>query len=152
VRTGWVGITQCHEGLDPVPDAEVVYSFKRMRGLRITEKNGIAKAWVDGQSVQLKDVTGGAGICVEIEANILQRSEAGRLRLRYGPFMRKFLDSYFPMHVALEVSYPAGLLYLDSISPVPYSDISLSQQRGRLFLDTWFKGKLVIELVFHANN
>lgn len=151
-ESGWVAIEQCHDGLDAVPNAEVVYRFEQMRGLRITEAEGIAVARVEGQSVQLRDVERGARLCVEMEAKILRAEEGGRYLLRYGPFMRKFLDSYFPMHVALAVSYPAEQLRVDSVMPAPGSNYLLSQQAGLLTLDAWFRGKLTIQLWFQSRD
>jgi len=145
---GWVAITQCHYGLDPVPDAEVVYRFEQMRSLLITEVHNIAEARVVGQSVQLRDVSKGGRLCVEMEAMILKQDKDGHYRLRYGPFMRKFLDGYFPLHVLLEVNYPSELLELDTVTPPATEGIMLKQQNGWLALDAWVRGILVIELYF----
>ena len=150
IQTGWTSIVQCHDGLDAVPDAEVVYSFRLMRGLRVTEARHIGRAWVEGQSVQLKDVGKGARLCVEMEAKLLARQSDGRYRLRYGPFQRRFLDSYFPLHVALEVRYPAAQLSLDEITPAPGEGYTLKRGENRINLDAWFRGKLTFELLFHT--
>ncbi len=148
VQTGWVGVVQCHDGLDPVPDAEVVYRFRRMRNLRVTEASGIGRAWVVGQSVQLKDVGKAARLCVELEAQVLYRQTNALYLLRYGPFQRKFLDSYFPMHIVLEVEYGETSLKLEEITPAPTQGFARRQGRNRLALEGWFRGKLTVELLF----
>lgn len=148
LATGWVAVEQCHNQLDPVPDAEVVYSFEQMRGLRITEQRGIASARVAGPSVQLRDVQRGARLCVALQARLLRADGPGRYRLRYGPFMRRFLDSYFPLHITLEVRYPAQRLELVQISPAAEEGYGLTAAPGRFSIDAWFRGKLVLELLF----
>ncbi|MCW8927396.1 MAG: hypothetical protein OQK40_01085 [Gammaproteobacteria bacterium] len=151
MEDGWVAVTQCHDGLDPVPDAEVVYKFRQMRGLRITSYEGIAAVRIVGQSIQLKEASRGASLCVELEARILQPSSNGHYRLRYGPFMRRFLDSYFPLHVQFSVSYPAERLHLFEVSPSPSQGFSHEAAAGDDNFDAWFRGKLTFELVFQAN-
>ncbi len=146
--TGWVGITQCHDGLDAVPDAEVVYRFREMRSLRITESIGIAQAWVEGKSVQIKNVGRDARLCVELEAKVLKRMGNGRYRIRYGPFQRRFLDSYFPLHVAMRVQYPRTLLQFQKVLPAPSDGFTLKEEENHITLNAWFRGKLVIELQF----
>lgn len=148
VQSGWVAITQCHEALDAVPDAEVVYRFKQMRGLRVTEAVNIGRVWVEGQSVQLKDVGERARLCTGLEANILNRQGEGRYLLRYGPFQRRFLDSYFPMHIILDVDYSNSLLELEAITPEASEGLVLSHAGKQLELEAWFRGKLYIQLQF----
>jgi len=150
VQSGWAGIVQCHEGLDPVPDAEVVYRFRQMRRLRIIEAGDIGRVWVEGQSVQLKDVGKGARLCVEMEAQILNQLEAGRYLMRYGPFQRRFFDSYFPMHVLLEVNYPSEELVLEQIVPTRVKGFEHRQEEGHILMEAWFRGQLTIELLFRA--
>lgn len=150
LQSGWAGIVQCHDRLDPVPDAEVVYRFRQMRELRITEASDIGHAWVEGQSVQLKDVGKSARLCVELEAKVLMGQDDGRYLLRYGPFQRKFLDSYFPMHVLLEVEYPQEKLKMEKISPPRTKGFEFRQAEGRVMVEAWVRGLLFIELLFRA--
>ena len=150
LQSGWVSVVQCHDGLDPVPDAEVVYRFRQMRKLRVTEASGIGQAWVEGQSVQLKDVRKGARLCTELEAKVLTQLQDGHYRMRYGPFQRRFLDSYFPLHVALKVQYPPGMLVFEQITPTPGKHYELVRKEDGLELDAWFKGQLTFELLFRV--
>lgn len=148
LNSGWVGIRQCHDNLDPVPDAEVVYRFRAMRGLHITESNHIEKSWVEGQSVQLKNVERPARLCIEAEAQVLYREEDGSYRLRYGPFQRKFLDGYFPYHVSLDVYYPEKRMVVSHIEPPPEMGYSLEIGPRTLRADVWFTGRLIFEYRF----
>lgn len=145
---GWVAMRQCHEGLDPVPDAQVVYRFRAMRELQVLESQHISSAMVEGQSVQLKDVGHQARLYVSAMVQILNPVPEGGFHLRYGPFKRKFLDSYFPMHVSLEITYPQELLDLSKFTPQADGAYQLTREAGRLVADTWFSGELTFEMDF----
>lgn len=148
LEQGWVGLEQCHGQLDAVPDAEVVYRFREMRGLRIHAAEQIGQAWVEGQSVQLKDVAHNARLCVTAEVRILTQAHGHAYQLRYGPFQRRFLDSYFPYHVTLAITYPAELIALSTIMPHPQPGLELRQAPGRVELEAWFTGKLTFNIEF----
>ncbi len=147
---GWVSVEQCHEGLDVVPDAEVVYRFIEIRQLRVTRVENIEKAWIEGQSVQLKNVANEAKLCVTLQARLLHKTEAGNYRMRYGPFQRRFLDSYFPMHVTLEVDYAKSALRFSTVSPTPEPGFSVVDDKGVLRLDARFRGELLLRLQFES--
>ena len=106
--SGWVGLRQCYDGLDAVPDAQIVYRYKDMRKLRIESHSGIGSATVQGNSIQMRDTAAGATLCVRAQTRILQADDAHGFVLRNGPFHRRFLDGYFPFHVTLEIHYPAS--------------------------------------------
>ena len=146
--TGWVMVEQCHQGLDAVPDAEVVYRFSEMRSLQVTQLEGIEKAWVAGQSVQLKNVSNDARLCVALQARLLHRTDGGHYRMRYGPFQRRFLDSYFPMHVTLNLEYGSAALRLDSITPTAEEGLTITARPQGLEVDAWFRGRLELEFRF----
>lgn len=150
METGWVGVSQCYENLDPVADAEVVYHFALMRGLRVTGHHGIGGVRVEGPSIQLRDAHRGAGLCVELEAKLLRRGQQGEYLLRYGPFMRKFLDSYFPMHVMITVNYPEHRLVLDDVTPLPDGPVVKSSTPGSHAIDVWFRGRLTFNFLFQS--
>lgn len=150
LQSGWVEIDQCHEQLDPISAVEVVYRYKQMRGLRITSYTHIGKVWVDGQSIQLEDVEKGAMLCMQAEARILYKQADGRFILRNGPFQRRFLDSYFPMHVSLTVRYPGHLLHFSNVTPPARPGFEVKKETGLIHIDSWFEGKLMIELEFRS--
>ena len=150
LETGWVAIDQCHAQLDPIHRVEVVYQYQAMRNLRITETSGIRRAWVEGQSVQLEGVQQGARLCVQAEAKILYRQDDKHYLLRNGPFQRRFLDSYFPMHLSLTIRYPDDLLSFQGISPAATGGFNISPEKGAIRVDTWFEGKLLIEFEFKS--
>ncbi len=145
---GWVSIEQCHEHLDPVPDAEVVYHHSEMRNLLVPESVNITSVSVEGQSVQLQGVEREARLCVTMEAQLLRAEGEGRYRFSYGPFQRRFLDGYYPMHVTLQVDYPAERLMSDSVIPEPEEGYRLELGAGRISADAWFTGQLTFSVSF----
>jgi len=145
---GWVQLDQCYQGLDAVPEAEVVYHYQAMRGLQIVSTRNIRQAVAEQQSVQLSDVQHDATLCIRAEVRILYAQPDGSRVLRNGPFHRKFLDGYFPLHVNLEVQYPSTALRYLGTSPAPQSGFAVAAGDGLLTIDSWFAGALNIEISF----
>jgi len=150
VETGWVNIHQCHEDLDPVTAVEVVYRYHKMRNLKINSTENIKKAWVEGLSVQLEEVSYEASLCVSLQARILYKDGERHFALRNGPFERKFLDGYYPLHVQLNVHYPVDKLHFMGSKPVTAPGFTVRQTDASVFVDAWFEGKLMTELLFET--
>lgn len=139
---GFVDLYQCHDHLDAVHEAQVVYQYQRLRNLRIDSQRGIDKVWVEGASVQMVDIGKGARLCIRAEVGILYANADGSFTLRNGRFHRRFLDGYYPMHVTLEIRYPPTLLQFDSITPVEQPGFQLSRSSGGVDVEAWFEGIL----------
>jgi hypothetical protein len=139
--SGWVLLQQCHDRIDRVPSAQIVYQPGKLRRLEIAGYRNIESAWVEGDSVQLRNVAADAQLCVVAETRALHDLGGGRYELRNGPFMRQFLDGYFPMHVSLEVKYPDGLELVDT-DPPAQPGLEIRQSERWLGLDAWFEGRL----------
>lgn len=144
LRDGWLALSQCHENLDPVPELQIVYNRERIRDLMITSSKNIKKSWVEGHSVQLEDVQHESKVCIKAETRALQK-EGDKIYVRNGPFMRRFLDGYYPMHVRVEVSYSEKLLELINTRPVVKHNDS---DENNAVIDLWFNGKLKTEFEF----
>ncbi|MBI5611911.1 MAG: hypothetical protein HY942_02405 [Gammaproteobacteria bacterium] len=150
--TGWVTDRQCHYQLDQVGAMEVTFAPGRVRALEIARAEHIEKAWVEGSSVQLKNVGPNAVLCIHSENRILERDPStGAYLLTSGPYMRRFLDGYFPLRVSLQLDYPAQLLVLKEIDP-PEIRPHATLRPGQLRLDAWFEGRLVLRLTFVLKN
>jgi hypothetical protein len=145
---GWVQLKQCYEALDAVPDAEVVYRYRNIRHLRIHSKDNIGRAVARDKSVQLVDVQHDAMLCIQAEVQILYPQEDGGYVLRNGPFHRRFLDGYFPLHVSLIVKYPSALLQASDTSPASQPGFEVDLREGSVYIDTWFAGTLNTEVRF----
>ena len=91
LESGWVDIHQCYDDLDPIDAVEVVYRYHNMRQLKILSTEKIKKAWVEKQSVQLKQVEKSAKLCVSLQAQIFYQQGKLGFVLRNGPFERRFL-------------------------------------------------------------
>ena len=145
LRDGWVTMYQCHSDLDKVASSEVVYHQDRIRNIRVMSSQNIGSVRVEGHTVQMKDIAAESKICISADRRALSH-ENGRYYLRLGPFIRRFLDGYYPMHVRVEVCFP-NFLQLVSSSPVT----ALQYEKNKTSyadIDIWVVGKLDIEMVF----
>lgn len=142
VLDGWGELRQCHENLDRVPATQIVFREDRVRKLRIVSSHGIEKAWIEGASVQLKQVGPGAKICVALQSRVLYPQPDGTYHISNGPFMRKFLDGYYPMHVSMEVIVKSKKLRFHDITPNQQTGFKVSIQPKLVLFDAWFEGRL----------
>ncbi len=148
LKSGWVLDRQCHENLDPVPAMQVVFGAGKVRKLRITRSKNIGKAWVEGDSVQLERVDANATLCLESENRVLEYDPLlKQYTLVSGPYMRRFLDGYFPMRVSFNLEYPSQQLRLVDLQP-PDLRVGAGTPPGRVQVDTLFEGVLRIVLRF----
>lgn len=145
---GWVKLVQCYHGLDAVPDAEIVYRYRELRDLHVDSQRNIGKATVHGQSVQLSNVGHDATLCVGLQARILYAQPDGGFVLRNGPFHRRFLDGYFPLHVTLEVRFPEDALAYAGTQPESQPGFRVTTAPGTVAIDSWFAGTLNVEIAF----
>jgi hypothetical protein len=148
LESGWVDLLQCYRNLDAVPKVEVVFDYREMRGLAVVAKRGVGKAEISGQSVQLEDVSKQASLCIEAQVRNLYRQADGSYVLRNGPYMRKFLDGYYPFRVSLEVNYPQELVRFVRISPAGQPGFRVETAPGLIGFDAWFEGRLSTEIHF----
>lgn len=148
VKTGWVALQQCYQQLDAVPDMEVTYQYKAMRKLKIETTKNIEQAHLQGQSVQLTNVKKDARLCVSAEVRILYKNKDGSYQLVNGPFHRQFLDSFFPYHLSMKVTYPASILQFVDIQPKSQPGFRLEKINNKLLIDSHFTGKLYTIITF----
>lgn len=142
VASGWVELRQCHEHLDKVPATQIVFREDRVRDLEIASSRGIGRVWVDGASVQLRDVGPGARLCLRVMSHALIKNADGTYHVNSGPFMRRFLDGYYPMHVSMDVRLRTDRLrYLD-ITPAKQDGLEVSAGPHEVKFDAWFEGRL----------
>ena len=150
LETGWVWLRQCHDNLDQVPRAQIVFKPGRVRDLQITTNNNIADSWVEDNTVQLRDVRAGARLCVTAWTRALESRADGQFAMSNGPFMRKFLDGYYPMHVSMDINFTGTGLQLISVSPKQQTGFAINQQPESISFEAWFEGRLKTELMFSA--
>ena len=139
---GWGELRQCHENLDRVPATQIVFREDRVRKLRILSSRGIESAWVENATVQLKQVGPNAKVCVALESRVLYPQPDGTFHISNGPFMRKFLDGYYPMHVSMEVIVKSKKLRFYDITPGSQEGFKVSIKPKQVLFDAWFEGRL----------
>jgi len=145
---GWVDLDQCHANIDAVASAQVVFHAGRIRDLVVTEHAGIGRAWVDGPTVQLEQVGRGARLCIRAQTRALSKNARGGYVLRNGPFMRRFLDGYYPMRVRMQVGFDEGVLAYAGISPQARPGLRVWHTDGLVGYDAWFNGRLTTDISF----
>lgn len=148
LRDGWADMYQCHQHLDPVAATQIVFHRERIRDLKIESHTGIGQAWVEGPSVQLENVKRGAGICLSAQTRLIEQQPGGGFVVRNGPFMRSFLDGFYPMHVKLEIRLPEGNWALASSQPLPRPGFEVVYNGRSLSVRAWFEGRLTTRFGF----
>jgi hypothetical protein len=148
LSTGWVELIQCHSQLDAVPEAQIVYRYRRMKNLRVDSFLNINRVWVKGDTVQLENIQSDARLCIRAEVGIMHSLPDGSFVLKNGPFHRKFLDGYYPMQVTLDILFPRESIRFESITPQAQSGFTVRQKEGELHVNAWFEGELTTEIRF----
>jgi hypothetical protein len=142
VATGWVELRQCHENLDRVPATQIVFREGRVRDLRIISYTGIKQAWVEGASIQLRDVGKNARLCLAAKTHAMEMNTDGTYHLHSGPFMRRFLDGYYPMHISMEVILQTHKIQFVDITPASQKGFNVTTTPQFVKFDGWFEGRL----------
>lgn len=148
LKTGWVTAKQCHYNLDQVSALQVVFNPRRVRRIDILQVENIERAWVEGASVQVTNIGKNAVLCILSENFAIKHNAAdGTYEWHGGPYMRRFLDGYFPMQVKLAIDYPPDRVRLESIDPGTLRFKTVAQP-GLIRLDALFEGRLDIAIRF----
>jgi len=145
IETGWVNLVQCHENLDRFPSAQIVYNKDKVRNIILTSQKNIGHAWVEGPSVQLTNVKKDARLCIKAETRALIAQSDGSFIMKNGPFMRKFLDGYFPMRVSMNIKLPKGMSFV-SIEPKEQKGFTVVKGKQGIHFDAWFEGRLTTRI------
>ena len=148
LKDGWVKLEQCHRNMDRVPRVQVMFNKEKIRDIKITKTNAIEKSWVEKNTVQLENVTDNAVLCIEAWSKALIKNNDGSYRLNNGPFMRKFLDGYYPIHVTIDVNFKATDLELILVEPVAQDGFEITQTAKTVNMEAWFEGRLKTSLTF----
>ncbi len=152
ITSGWAVVTQCHVNLDRVERLEVLFRQGRVRNLQVVEYRNIRSAEVNGHRVEVQGIMADSRICLRSESRVLwpvgKAADAQAYEMTNGPFMRRFLDGFYPISIAMEVHYPVDRLQLQSVLPVAQPGWEIRYDADRIFLNGRFEGKLVTKLRF----
>ena len=148
IDDGWVQLSQCHTNLDKVSRAQIVFRPDRVRKLKVSSVNNIDGAWVEGATVQLQGISDNARLCIDAETRVFVYNGDGTFSLRSGPYMRRFLDGFYPMRVSMQVTLATDKLRFADISPAVQKGFAVEHKNGTINYDAWFEGRLKTELRF----
>ena len=141
LSTGWAKLNQCHYNLDPVARLQIVYHPEHTKNLSIIEDQAIDLSWVEDKSIQMNGLHKGAKICVQADTYVLIPQENG-YKIERGPFMRKFLDGYYPLHVELQINWGDLGLKIAELIPSPQTGVEIELNNQSLHARYWFRGEL----------
>lgn len=146
---GWVLLEQCHEQLDRVAAAQIVFEPERLRALQVMSFRNMDQAFAEGNTVQLRGVGADAEVCLRAESRALHPLGEGVYELQNGPFMRRFLDGYYPLRLSLRIDYPAALALVD-FAPEAQPGFEVTRAPGRIGVEALFEGQLHTRFRFVA--
>ncbi len=147
LETGWVSMYQCHTNIDATSAIQIVFKEHNTRDLRIESSSHIERAWVEGHTVQLENVSRDSSLCLKLSTRALQ-SRGQTYVLENGPFMRRFLDGYYPMRVSMQVKYPGGLLRYIAASPRGLL-VQQDEAGSSIEIKARFEGRLTTAVTFN---
>ena len=147
-ETGWIGLTQCHSNLGAIPRLSITFGKRTTRDLQVLSYDNIDRAVVDGQNVEIYGAGENARICIKAQMNTLQKTDGAQYELKNGPYLRRFLDGYFPMHVSLDIDFSRSGLSFERVTPAPQKEFKVVAQSGHVNIETTFEGRLEISTYF----
>lgn len=149
LEDGWVVMEQCHQGLDRVPVAQILFREGTTRAIEVLSARNIEAAYPEANSVQLRRVGDDAEVCVRAETQALYPIDSGVFELRNGPFMRRFLDGYYPLQLLLSIEYPPVIDLVDH-TPEAQPGFTVAVSPGLVEVDSLFEGELRTRFRFLA--
>lgn len=147
---GWVLMEQCHEHLDRVAEAQIVFNPGRTRALEVLSFENMDTAYAESNTVQLRGIRAASRVCARLETRALHALGTQAFELRNGPFMRRFLDGYYPLQLSLLVEYPPHL-ELAGYAPEAQPGYAVSAAPGLVGVEALFEGELRTRFRFVAN-
>ncbi|MGB5744417.1 MAG: alpha/beta hydrolase [Sedimenticolaceae bacterium] len=147
---GWVLLEQCHFNLDRVAAAQIVFNPQRSRGLEVVSFRNIDHAFAEANSIQLQGVRDDSEICLRAESRALHSDDAAVFELQNGPFMRRFLDGYYPLRLSLRIDHPRSLVLAD-FSPETQPGFAVTQADDHIAIEALFEGQLRTRFRFLAD-
>ena len=145
---GWVEMRQCHRGLDAVPLAQLVFPEYIIRQLEITKQEAMEEATVEGNSVQMVNLSRGAVLCVAMQIQALHKESNGQYSLSNGPYQRRFLDGYYPMSLELVIDYSHSNIKPVAVYPAIQPGMKVDDNKKSLKINADFEGVLRTRVLF----
>jgi len=146
---GWVFMEQCHERLDRVAEAQILFNPGRTRALEVLSFQNMDTAFVESNTIQLRGIREASTVCARLETRALHALGMQIFELQNGPFMRRFLDGYYPLQLSIEIEYPAHLELVD-YEPDHQPGYAVSRAPGLVGVEALFEGQLRTRFRFMA--
>jgi hypothetical protein len=147
---GWVLMEQCHERLDRVAEAQIVFNPGRTRSLEVLSFQNMDMAFVESNTIQLRGIREASKICARLETRALHSLGMRIFELRNGPFMRRFLDGYYPLQLSIQVEFPPDLELVDH-APESQPGCAVRTTPGFIDVEALFQGELRTRFKFVVN-
>jgi len=147
---GWVLMEQCHERLDRVAEAQIVFNPGRTRALEVLSFHNMDTAFVESNTIQLRGIREGSKVCARLETRALHSLGVQIFELQNGPFMRRFLDGYYPLQLSIQIEYPPHLELVD-YAPENQPGCAVTSASGHVGVEALFEGELRTRFRFVAN-
>ncbi len=142
LEDGWADLRQCHNDVAAIRRMVIVYNEEKIDELQVESTRNIESARAEGDRVDLRGVESDAEVCVTARMKIVEHEGDGVYRLENGPFVRRFLDGYFPMRVTMAVSWGDLDLRLEETQPEEQDGFDVVASDHGFVFDTLFEGEL----------
>ncbi len=142
LEDGWADLRQCHNDVAAIRRMVIVYNEATIDELQVESTRNIESARAEGDRVDLRGVEKDAEVCVTARMKIVEHEGDGVYRLENGPFVRRFLDGYFPMRVTMAVSWGDLDLRLAETEPAAQDGFEVVASDHGFMFDTLFEGEL----------
>lgn len=116
LQNGWIKFSQCHHQLDAVNKIEVAYNPSKTKNIEVKSFQGIDSVKVIDSGVELTKVSKGSKVCIDGESKTLTSNGFGYV-IQRGPYMRKFLDGYYPMIVEESLFFKGVNIEITGVTP-----------------------------------
>lgn len=150
LKDGWVQLRQCHANLDKVPALQIVFNETRVRNLQVTEQHNVAQAWASKGTIQIRHISAEAKVCLSAEVKSLVDNQDGTYSMQSGPYMRRFLDGFYPMRVSGDVKVDTADLCLADLTPGKQHGFKVWNAAHSIHFDALFEGKLYTQFTFFS--
>ncbi|MGD9000864.1 MAG: hypothetical protein PVF75_10645 [Granulosicoccaceae bacterium] len=149
LASGWAQVSQCHEQLDPVAAADLVFTEQQVRALRVDSYANIEQVTVRDNVVELLAIGPNAKLCVRSEQKIVHGLPENLLAVIAGPYKRRFLDGYYPQGITVTVHWPPDVFRFERLHPADLSGYArLDAAPDRVQFTAHVAGRLKFAFVF----
>lgn len=155
LETGWSIVEQCHNNLDALSAVQITFNEKTTRNHKIESSSKIERVWVDGTNIELERVEKGAALCLRFETKNVHRQNNGSYLVKNGPYMRRFLDGYYPLNVKLAVNYPCDVIQFVRTKHLVQPGFEVNETKKKnacsVIVNAFFEGQLYTRLSFKSS-